>query len=863
MKLHTLQKKILTGVLISTQLCFLGAPLQTQAASSFLSSLSGSGIFGTLLGCTGAANAIQGGIGKLFGQLSKGSEGGDSVDQKVPTSDSVVQTSTGNVEKKESCSDAIAYSLSRVALHKLTESTLNWINSGFQGEPTYVKNAGGFFKSIADEQLGIFTSGIAFNPNAPFGRDIAQKIVNTVSGQLDLYAQQSRNDLLNDSPLWNNSTYEAKFQAIQDDLTIIGGWDNYIQVNTLGWANPADAEIRAINIAGSTQNAANAYKDPIKQTEEELRQSGGFLGLKKCNTPSDYEAPETDTSFTLAQAQAQNDPNDSDTRAAQQWLKKHTCTWWATQTPGQAISQQLNINLGSSVRQLELANEMNESLSAVFDALMKQLFNKGIASLSGESSSSGGSSVQQFGGYGSNTGAPTFAVGSGNISADQWYNQNQNFDLITALAPNGRLDPDPSCEATLQPGDAPSVHAGDPSCVQGGFVSQGILITLKEYIALLHEQNQYLQEAVRWIHEFDYCVPGPRPDWYSTALDLTQESIARVEDKNNLISTSETNAAIQHVLDPGGIFDLLGTDTTIKKRRNINIDEFRYFVGFEPEYDIDKDHAEVDFQFSQNFRNAIMQTLKAITPGTVSYKEQIDALYTNTTDANLANLNILNQQEYRKAKTFESTLSDNVTEINLLNTYIPRMESIYNNLIVAQATYNINSANPDLAGYRRYYDNQLRIFASMAGGIKTDDSIDAALSDTETTLHETAYASDKTSGLVKTCVDMLPVLSTNLVRRPYGATHATTNDYLSKGWTTAPSLPTNQTFLKSAFITANEAAFLADIPHAIYLAAYSQQCPGSPPTHLNQAMPIDLNMCLGGAPLSSPGDRYENHIQSY
>jgi hypothetical protein len=398
-----LQKKILTGVLLFTQVFWLAAPLQTQAASSFLSSLGSSGVFGTLLGCAGGIKGIQGGIGKLFGKLSKGSteeDGGG--EPPVPAADATTQSNTGNVEKKESCLDSIAYSLSRVALHKLTESTLNWINSGFQGEPTYIKNPGNFFKSIADEQLGVFTSGIAFNPNAPFGRDIAQKIVNTVSGQLDLYAQQSRNDLLNDSPLWNNSTYEAKFQAIQDDLTIIGGWDNYIKVNTLGWANPADAEIRAINIAGSTQNAANAYKDPVKQTEEELRQSGGFLGLKKCNTPSDYEAPETDTSFTLAQAQAQaqNDPNDSDTRAAQQWLKKHTCTWWATQTPGQAISQQMNINLGTSVRQLELANELNESLSAVFDALMKQLFNKGIASLSGESSSNGGSSVQQFGGYG-------------------------------------------------------------------------------------------------------------------------------------------------------------------------------------------------------------------------------------------------------------------------------------------------------------------------------------------------------------------------------------------------------------------------------------------------------------------------------
>lgn len=872
-----LQKKILTGVLLFTQVFWLAAPLQTQAAGGILSTL-GSGLFGTLLGCTGAANAMQGGIGKLFGKLSKGGggkdgDGGGAGTQEVPVGDATTRDATGSLEKKESCSDAIAYSLSRVALHKLTESTLNWINSGFQGEPTYLKNPGNFFKSIADEQLGSFTANIAFNADgAPFGRNIAQKIVNTVSGQLDLYAQQSRNDLLNDSPIWNNSTYEEKFQALQDDLTIIGGWDNYIKVNTLGWANPADAEIRAINMAGEKTNRANAYIDPVKQTEEELRQSGGFLGLKKCYMPSDYESPESDTSFTLAQAQAQaqNDPNDSDTIAAQQWLKKHVCKWWATQTPGQAISQQMNINLGTSVRQLELANELNESLSAVFDALMKQLFNKGIASLSGESSSNGGSSVQQFGGYGSNTGASTFVAGTATLSADQWYNQNQNFDLIAALSPNGITDPDPSCDATFGPNATPSVQATNPSCLQGGFASQGLLVLLKEYTALLNEQNRYLRDAIKWVGEFDYCVPGPRPDWYQTALDLTQQKIQEVEDRNSVISSSESSAGIQSLLDPAGIFSALSSDNTYKKHRHINIDEFRYFTGYMIYDDVDEDHAEQDFQFVQNFKNALMQVLRSDgLSGTGSYKEKIDDRYTNTQDPELANLNILNKQEYKKINTLASTLEDNISEISLMNTYIPRMEAIYRNLLQAQTTYGINTGTPNLAAYNSYYDNQLRIFSSMAGGLKTEDSIEGLLSDTETIQQEIKYVSDPVSGLVKTCVDTLPALATNPppVRRPYSASHATSADYIAKGWTTAPSLPVAQTFLTTTtsgplFIGANSAD--ATMPNAVYIGKYAQPChQGGGGNMRFDGTGMQIDGCGFSDGMTTNGSRYEEHIASY
>lgn len=51
-------------------------------------------------------------------------------------------------------------------------------------------------------------------------------------------------------------------------------------------------------------------------------------------------------------------------------------------TPGAIIADQLKVNLGSSARQMELADEIGESLAAIFNALIQQLVSKGLASLS-------------------------------------------------------------------------------------------------------------------------------------------------------------------------------------------------------------------------------------------------------------------------------------------------------------------------------------------------------------------------------------------------------------------------------------------------------------------------------------------------
>ena len=44
-------------------------------------------------------------------------------------------------KQKENCLDAIAYAAAKALLKKFTQATIVWINSGFKGEPLYIKKS--------------------------------------------------------------------------------------------------------------------------------------------------------------------------------------------------------------------------------------------------------------------------------------------------------------------------------------------------------------------------------------------------------------------------------------------------------------------------------------------------------------------------------------------------------------------------------------------------------------------------------------------------------------------------------------------------------------------------------------------------
>ncbi|MBX4216236.1 hypothetical protein KW797_04810, partial [Candidatus Parcubacteria bacterium] len=122
---HLLFSLVIAGFLIPSLL--LVAPKEARA-QGLLSC--GSGLIGSLGG------AVSGVTGLV-----------------VPVSDALTEGSTKAVEFKENCLDSIFFLLARTLLRSMTQSVIQWINTGFNGDPMFVSNPQLFFGTIAKTEL--------------------------------------------------------------------------------------------------------------------------------------------------------------------------------------------------------------------------------------------------------------------------------------------------------------------------------------------------------------------------------------------------------------------------------------------------------------------------------------------------------------------------------------------------------------------------------------------------------------------------------------------------------------------------------------------------------------------------------------
>src|SRR6185436_6222566 len=75
---------------------------------------------------------------------------------------------------------AVLRSLAKRALQKLTEATVNWINSGYEGSPLFLSDPKSFFTDIAQTQVQAFVDDIGYEVNKfPYGKQFALNFINS------------------------------------------------------------------------------------------------------------------------------------------------------------------------------------------------------------------------------------------------------------------------------------------------------------------------------------------------------------------------------------------------------------------------------------------------------------------------------------------------------------------------------------------------------------------------------------------------------------------------------------------------------------------------------------------------------------
>lgn len=305
---------------------------------------------------------------------------------------------------KEYGLDSIGWILVNKIIERMSASTVNWINSGFKGSPAFVTNPEKYFTNMGDQLAGQFIFSGNTNLNFLCG-PLKAKIKLTLAKN---YAQdQNRFACTLTDAMKNTEGFMNNFEN--------GGWEGFFQLTQEPQNNPLGAYLMAEG------ELFNKIAQQTGQTNQELDRSGGFLSYKKCRPGTEYK-PEsgaltgnniinrTPTTPKCKVMESAKDIPVSPVTGAP--LRAPQCKEYEavqeteissgvvigdcapedkyTVTPGSVISDKLNEALGAGQEKLQVADELNEIISALLNQLVSKAMT-GLFSLSRPDSTESGS----------------------------------------------------------------------------------------------------------------------------------------------------------------------------------------------------------------------------------------------------------------------------------------------------------------------------------------------------------------------------------------------------------------------------------------------------------------------------------------
>lgn len=294
--------------------------------------------------------------------------------------------------------DKLATMLAKQILHQLTVSVINWINTGFEGSPSFLQNPGAFFLDAADQVSGAFlaSNGPLASLCSPFAIDIRLGLAlqqTTLSTKRytctfsKIYeAQKNGPDIIVNGQVIKSSQSSSMNGFLKGDFNQ-GGWPAFISLTTEPQNNPYGAFL----MAQADLNARINARQNVIHADLQLGQ--GFMSWQSCkDIPGGTVDPEVPGQVEDAEAMVGNDPSVKRKPNKDGTLTYQTCE---TQTPGSVISGQLQTSLNVPVVELELADSINAVIDALITKMTTTLISGGLSSLSSGGSGSGGRSYTQ------------------------------------------------------------------------------------------------------------------------------------------------------------------------------------------------------------------------------------------------------------------------------------------------------------------------------------------------------------------------------------------------------------------------------------------------------------------------------------
>lgn len=272
---------------------------------------------------------------------------------------------------KDFALDTVAWTAANMVIERLTASTVNWINSGFQGSPAYITDPERYFLDLGDKVAGDF---IMNDPRL-------SQLCGPISARVRIALTTN---YLGERP-WSCTLSQVgnNLENFMNDFSQ-GGWDNFFEITQKQQNNPIGAYLQA-------QNELNIQLASRSESAKmQLGWGTGFLSKKVCARYSERVEGKTIPGGQDILIGIDAEGNEIYGKSEEKKLPDipPKCIEEKIVTPGSVIQDQLNNVLGIPGSKLAVADEINEIISALLNQMINRVIGGIGAGLRGASSPS-------------------------------------------------------------------------------------------------------------------------------------------------------------------------------------------------------------------------------------------------------------------------------------------------------------------------------------------------------------------------------------------------------------------------------------------------------------------------------------------
>ncbi len=294
------------------------------------------------------------------------------------------------------CMDAIAFALAKTLLAEFTNSIINWINTGFDGNPFYIGDTGSYFTNVIRDELQLALNDLQQTGTIFFDILRDEAIYRARATLHDQFEFTLDTDIIRG--LCGYAEYQAQ-EFCTSQLTPESR-SELAQAFTRGyipfqWSTWDSLTQNCGNNTFCASTAALNYqlaqrREQLQQVNDDLNRGSGFLSQKVCKDPG-FQRDLEDWYEEVGSASFVGTASSTSTGSgglfgdplgleSGRFRPRPVCREEIIQTPGRIIADKLTSNLGTTERQYELADELNEAVAAIFNALIEKLISDGLSS---------------------------------------------------------------------------------------------------------------------------------------------------------------------------------------------------------------------------------------------------------------------------------------------------------------------------------------------------------------------------------------------------------------------------------------------------------------------------------------------------